>query len=290
MNLLLNKNIAKIIVCPYCKGRIKLFKNVYRCLNCKKDYTIENGIPYFTQEYRSVDKRITNNSMSREMKQKFFNVSSLYKIRRRIEGLFFLSEDRMINLTEKYRNRVKGLVLNVGSGIKNESNRDINLDIDAFPNVSVVGDGHYLPFKNDCVDMVVNRYVLEHVRDPKKVVLEMHRVLKKNGYVYVEVPFMQRFHGYPYDFQRFTKLGLEELMKDFKKVEIGVAGGPSIAFIEHTVNYLRFIAGGNILIFLILFLPVSIPLILLKFIDIKKNQHPTAHELSISLYYIGKKI
>jgi len=48
---------------------------------------------------------------------------------------------------------------------------------------------------------------LEHVRDLWQVVAEIHRVLKDDGLVYAETPFMQQVHEGPYDFTRFTESG-----------------------------------------------------------------------------------
>jgi len=43
------------------------------------------------------------------------------------------------------------------------------------------GDAHRMPFPNDRFDVVYCRYVLEHVRDPLRVLQEMRRILKSGG-------------------------------------------------------------------------------------------------------------
>ena len=43
------------------------------------------------------------------------------------------------------------------------------------------GDAHHLPFPENRFDVVYCRYVLEHVRDPLRVLQEMRRVLKPGG-------------------------------------------------------------------------------------------------------------
>lgn len=51
-----------------------------------------------------------------------------------------------------------------------------------------VADAHSLPFKNNFFDIIFCLEVLEHVDDPKKVVREIYRVLKTDGYVIMLIP------------------------------------------------------------------------------------------------------
>ncbi len=51
-----------------------------------------------------------------------------------------------------------------------------------------VADAHKLPFKTGTFEAVVALEVLEHVFDPQKVVNEIKRVLKKDGYAVMLVP------------------------------------------------------------------------------------------------------
>lgn len=57
-----------------------------------------------------------------------------------------------------------------------------------YPKISFyVADAHKLPFKSGTFDLVICTEVLEHVDDPKRVVLEIRRVLKKNGQAIIEL-------------------------------------------------------------------------------------------------------
>lgn len=51
-----------------------------------------------------------------------------------------------------------------------------------------VADAHDLPFKNNEFNAIFCLETLEHVEDPRKVVGEIYRVLKKGGYLVVLVP------------------------------------------------------------------------------------------------------
>jgi SAM-dependent methyltransferase len=55
--------------------------------------------------------------------------------------------------------------------------------------------------------------LLEHVENPEKVIREIRKVVRDKGYVYIWVPFFWREHNYPVDNYRFTKQGLENMLK-----------------------------------------------------------------------------
>jgi len=123
-----------------------------------------------------------------------------------------------------------GRVLVIGSGergsgtdrlFETESLLIIGTDIYLSDTVDVISDAHYLPFKDEVFDGVWIQAVLEHVVDPRLVVSEIHRVLKADGIVYAETPFMQQVHEGAYDFTRFTVLGHRYLFKRFTKIRIG---------------------------------------------------------------------
>lgn len=57
-----------------------------------------------------------------------------------------------------------------------------------YPHITfAMGDAHRTPFKKESFDLVVCTEVLEHVDDPKAVLLEIKRVLKKNGVAIIEL-------------------------------------------------------------------------------------------------------
>lgn len=87
----------------------------------------------------------------------------------------------------------------------------------------IVGDIHNLPFSDNSIDAVVCIAVLEHVENPFKAMSEMYRVLKKDGYCFLYVPFLYYYHaerGYYGDYWRFTPESLKLLSKPFSSIEI----------------------------------------------------------------------
>lgn len=98
-------------------------------------------------------------------------------------------------------------------------------DIYVSPFVQLVADGHRIPLRDERVDAIVIQAVLEHVLEPSLVVSEIRRVLRPNGIVYADTPFLQQVHEGPYDFTRFTESGHRYLFRDFERIESGAVAG-----------------------------------------------------------------
>ncbi len=129
-------------------------------------------------------------------------------------------------------------VLNIGSKSVHLGLNVLNLDILPYPGVHVIGDAHYLPFKDRAIDGTIISSVLEHVADPPAVVGEIERVLRVGAEVYAEVPFMQPFHPDPGDYHRYTLTGVEHLFRRFAILEKGICVGPSSALAWILCEYL----------------------------------------------------
>lgn len=105
----------------------------------------------------------------------------------------------------------------------------IGFDIYVSPFVQFVADGHSIPLADASVDGVVIQAVLEHVLMPWQVVQEIHRVLRPDGVVYADTPFMQQVHEGPYDFTRFTDSGHRYLFRQFELIDSGAVAGAGTA-------------------------------------------------------------
>lgn len=117
----------------------------------------------------------------------------------------------------------------VGVGVNalyDSSANIVGIDVYDSDTVDLICDGHFLPFADMTFDGVWIQAVLEHVVRPDDVVKEIHRVLKSDGIVYAETPFMQQVHEGAFDFGRFTLLGHRYLFRHFTVVRMGGVGGP----------------------------------------------------------------
>lgn len=83
----------------------------------------------------------------------------------------------------------------------------VGFDVYASPLTHFIADGHRIPVADSLFDGVWIQYVMEHVLEPWVVAAEIARVLKPNGVVYSETPFLQQVHERAYDFCRFTHSG-----------------------------------------------------------------------------------
>src|SRR5437867_5916413 len=75
-------------------------------------------------------------------------------------------------------------------------------------------EGDRLPFNDGSFDTVVSIQVLEHTPDPRKLIAEMARVLKKGGALILAAPFSFRLHEEPHDYFRYSPHGLRELCSE----------------------------------------------------------------------------
>jgi SAM-dependent methyltransferase len=117
--------------------------------------------------------------------------------------------------------------------------RIYSFDVYDSPYVQFVADAHHIPLPDDFFDAVVVQAVLEHVLQPSQVVSEIWRVLRDEGLVYAETPFMQQVHEGAFDFTRFTESGHRYLFRDFDDIASGANGGPGVQFmwsVDHLVR------------------------------------------------------
>lgn len=141
-----------------------------------------------------------------------------------------LSRNRVIHFLQKEQTRSPGgFRLNIGSASRRFAIKTFNLDLCAGEEVDVQGDLLHLPIKDESVDTVLCTGVLEHVSGPDRAVQEIYRVLKFEGRVFLETPFMQTVHASPKDFYRWTQDGLRQLMDSFEILELHVVAGPASA-------------------------------------------------------------
>ena len=187
---------------------------------------------------------------------------------------------------------IGGKIINLGSGSQRIRKDVVNVDIHPYRNVDIVGDIYNLPFADNEADAVICDQVLEHLNNPTMALLEMARVLKSGGLIYIAVPFVAGYHSSPDDYYRFTKNGLEATMENagFLKLKSGIRHGPTSGLLSVLNQWLAMIfsLGSNKLyqLCLIIFTALTFPL---KFLDYLFYKYGSAENIAFSFYYLGKK-
>src|SRR5690606_32272571 len=116
---------------------------------------------------------------------------------------------------------------------------------------------------------------------------EMERVLKPDGWVYAETPFMQPVHMGAHDFTRFTFVGHRRLFRGFDEVASGIAGGPgaSVAQIIRSALCGLTTGGGQKFLRLagvLLTLPI-------RQLDGLAARRPGAYDTASGFYFFGRR-
>jgi len=116
--------------------------------------------------------------------------------------------------------------------------RIFTADFQRTENVSVVLDlEDNLPFRNNSVDNVIMFSILEHIYDPQRLLEEVRRVLKKEGRIYVSIPFMMYYHPSPRDYSRYTRERLERMLDNFSIETFETIGGFFTVFDYNFTTY-----------------------------------------------------
>jgi len=84
-----------------------------------------------------------------------------------------------------------------------------------------------IPRENETYDTILCTQVLEHVPEPQKVINEFHRILKKQGKLFLTVPQGWKLHQEPYHFFNYTSYGIKYIAEKagFKVIYIKEKGG-----------------------------------------------------------------
>lgn len=93
--------------------------------------------------------------------------------------------------------------------------------------VDVVGTAYAVPVDSAQADVVLSTQVFEHLERPVDGLKETNRILKDKGLFILSFPLLYPIHAQPRDFYRYTKFGMEYLLKEngFEIIEKHEIGG-----------------------------------------------------------------
>jgi SAM-dependent methyltransferase len=245
--------------CPACRAPLGIAAEQFRCSNesCSAAYPVIDGIPILINDSTSifavedfVSRRTTTlatgkPNVIKALLKSLLGLRGFDRLKRIVHGVL-PSIDKNICGARNYvrlaqlltdANRTP-LVLVLGGGVlgkgiaallRNTSIQFVESDVSFGPRTGIILDAHDIPFADGTFDAVIAQAVLEHVADPYRCVDEIHRVLKTDGVIYAETPFMQQVHAGRYDFTRFTHLGHRRLFRRFDELDSGIVCGPGMA-------------------------------------------------------------
>lgn len=123
----------------------------------------------------------------------------------------------------KNKSQLKGIIADFGGSSKKKSRSNLNeilsdekivsINMDKNSEADIISDLEDLPFVDGNFDSFLLLEVLEHVKSPKKIIKEIHRVIKRNSYGFVSMPFLYQVHKAPKDYRRWTKDKLIEFFE-----------------------------------------------------------------------------
>ena len=298
----LSKSIINSLICPKCKSEIHNINGWYQCeiSSCGNKYPIIDDVPILINEDNSIFS-INDFVVGRPTTIVSRRSGSLANLRSRLIpkiGKNIKAEKNYKNflevLIDKPPNRNVLIIGGEASGSGMESlinSNEVELtetDVSFGSRTMMVCDGHDIPFSNNIFDGVIVQAVLEHVVDPYRCVEEIHRVLKTDGIVYSETPFMQQVHMGRYDFTRFTHLGHRRLFRKFEEIDSGAVCGPGMALAWSYQYFLLSFAKSKIMRKLIIYF-TNYTSFFLKYFDYYLIDKDGAYDSASGYYFFGKK-
>lgn len=187
----------------------------------------------------------------------------------------------------------ESLVLNVGGGSRGYGSNVLNLDIEPMAGIGVVGVAERLPFANESCDGVILQAVLEHVVNEDDTLAECYRVLRPEGQLLIEVPFIQGYHPAPGDYRRYTEQGLRQVVErhSFRVDASGVAVGPASALAWILAEFLAlFVSVRSRKLYKLARLGTTFIAWPVKFLDVVLDRHPMAHVIASGVWVVGHKV
>ena len=286
--------------CPVCYHRLLIETDSFICKNpdCGKIYPVVDEIPVLINESNSV---FTIRDFVEQRNTTFKDESYLYKIFRKIipssgNNIKAKSNYQKLFLSlKKQSSNPRVLILGgsiLGDGIENFINEPnlvfLETDVTFGPRTQVIVDAHNIPIEDFTFDCVIVQAVLEHVVDPYRCVNEIHRVLKKDGLVYAETPFMQQVHLGKYDFHRFTHLGHRRLFRYFTEIESGAVCGPGMSLAWAYSHFIfSFFSSKKMRKLLIPF--TNLTSFFWKYFDFYLIDKPGTLDAASGYYFLGRK-
>lgn len=158
------------------------------------------------------------------------NTVFVYSVRKSLQK----SLDKCLNL-------FGGVLLDLGCGEmpyrqylfdkNNKITKYIGVDIvsseyHGFVKPDLIWDGKKIPVNDSMINTVIATELFEHIPNINNVLLEINRVLAKDGLLFFTIPFVWPLHEVPHDEYRYTPYSIEKKLRDasFREIVIKPLG------------------------------------------------------------------
>jgi len=130
-------------------------------------------------------------------------------------------DEHLLQAFERY---ARGVLVDIGCGTKPYADalkpyvtRHIGVDhpgtLHTTHAIDVFADAYNTTLDSGIADVVLSTAVLEHLERPQDAMNEIARILAPGGHAILTAPFFWHLHEAPRDFYRYTKFGLEHLIR-----------------------------------------------------------------------------
>ena len=159
------------------------------------------------------------------------------------------------------RQRYIGVDLGIGDSAWNYKKLDAIADLLA------------LPFPTGTFDAAINIVTLEHVKEPARVIEEIHRVLRPGGRFLIVVPHEWEEHQTPHDYFRYTRYGMRYLLEraGYEDIRIEPVGGYFRLMSRRLFNVLQFFPLPLMIVAAVFVAPAALIAPLFDGLDQQKN-------------------
>ena len=82
--------------------------------------------------------------------------------------------------------------------------------------------------------------IVEHLKEPEKVLIESYRILGKGGTIIISAPFLFPIHADPYDFQRWTEAKIMTVLESIGFVDISIKSMGGVGSVIHDLLFVSF--------------------------------------------------
>jgi SAM-dependent methyltransferase len=167
-----------------------------------------------------------------------------------ITNPIYLIRKNLFKKISEYAPQLKGRLMDFGCGLKPYESLfsvDEYIGVDYYgegetyekKKVDVFYDGKTLPFDNEYFDSIFSSEVFEHVFNLPDIIVELHRVLKKDGQILITCPFAYGEHEVPNDYARYTSFAIKHMFESngFEIVHFEKTGGNIEAITQLQIVY-----------------------------------------------------